>query len=51
MAELTEEHQETLHKLRAWFRDEIKRRGLDPDEHELFVNGVPLSVVLDAAAN
>jgi hypothetical protein len=51
MVELTEERQETLHRLRAWFRDEIERRGLDPEEHELLVNGIPLSVVLDAAAN
>jgi hypothetical protein len=48
---LTEQCQDNLHYLRAWFREEIKRRGLDPDEHELLINGVPLNELLDAAAN
>jgi hypothetical protein len=48
---MTEQCEDNLRRLRAWFRDEMERRGLDPDEHELLVNGIPLSVVLDAAAN
>jgi hypothetical protein len=48
---ITEQCQDNLRKLRGWFREEIKRRGLDPEKHELLINGVPLSKVLDAAAN